>query len=107
MTISMNPNDDLNSLGYTSSAPDFDFAPKDTVKPQDEEDAPTLRRIIKLLDSRKAYYASKASLALGRRNLTIEHQLILDNEHLLLIQELESMIRGTLTKVQEKQIYGR
>lgn len=97
----MNPNDDLNQLGYTSSQPDFDLAPKDVVKPQDEADAPTLERIFKILEARKAQYRSTDWFTLG--DITLENQFIIGRQMQAHIQELESLISSTITKVREHQ----
>lgn len=89
-------------LPYISSQPDFDFAPKDIAKPQDEVDAPTLVKIFQVLEARKAYYNSTEAVNFGV-DLTVENQMIINKKMLGHIQELENMITSTLTKVKETQ----
>lgn len=98
--------DELSSLGYTSSAPDFDLAPKAEVNVQDQADLPTLQKIFKLLQDRKKYYSSTDSLQYGV-DLTVEQQLILNRRQQLLIQELESMIFSAVNKVKERDDESR
>jgi len=96
-----NSNDELNSLGYVSSAPDFDFAPKVEVKAQDEADLPTMEKCMKTLENRKAHYNSRDALVYGV-DLTIENQLIINTRMVSHIQELESMLTSTINQVKEK-----
>jgi hypothetical protein len=96
----MNPNDELNQLGYASSAPDFDLAPKAEVKAQDEADLPTLEKLFKVLQARKQYYKSTDSLTLG--DLSLDNQLIVNKRIQFHIEELEVLLTSTINKVKEK-----
>jgi hypothetical protein len=101
----MNPqsgNDELNSLGYASSAPDFSgLAPATSTKPQDEADLPALLLLSRLLANRRAYYSSVDSLSYGE-DLTVENQLIINKKVVFHIQELENIVTSTVQKVKEK-----
>lgn len=96
----MNPNDEINQLGYVSSAPDLDFAPKVEVKAQDEADLPALERVSQLLKLRKAYYKSTDNFTLG--DLSLDNQFIINKQMQLHIQELESLVDTVIAKVKEK-----
>ena len=94
-------NDELNSLGYASSAPDFTgLGPVNETKPQDEADLPALIMVSRILAARRASYSSIESLTLG--DITLENQLIINKRMELLIHELESLVNGTVKKVKEK-----
>lgn len=102
----MNPNDQLNELGYASSAPDLiNFDPPVTVKPEDENDITTIERMFNLLEVRDKFYDSHSAIVYGE-TITVENQLIINHQHRLLIQELRSLLQATIIKVKEKN-YGR
>lgn len=94
-------NDELTSLGYNSSQPDLDLAPKAEVKPEDQADLPALERVLKVIQQRKAFYDSRAALTYGI-DITVENQLIVNTQLVLRLQELESLIMSTITNVREK-----
>ena len=94
-------NDDLNQLGYVSSAPDFSMAPEVDVKPEDINDLTTLQNVLRLLKDRKKYYESIDSLSLAN-GLTVENQLLVNKKMVFHIQELESLIDTTIIKIKEK-----
>lgn len=102
----MNPqsgsdNDELNTLGYASSAPDFSgLTPATDTKPQDEADYPALVMVSRVIASKKALYGSTQSLTLGE--LTLENQLIINKQMEFHIQELEDIINTTVKRVKEK-----
>lgn len=96
-----NSNDDLNQLGYVSSAPDFSMAPEVDVKPEDINDLTTLQNVLRLLKDRKKYYESIDSLSLAN-GLTVENQLLVNKKMVFHIQELESLIDTTIIKIKEK-----
>lgn len=94
-------NDELNNLGYASSAPDFSgLAPATNTKPQDEADLPALLMVSRLLANRRAYYTSVESLSIG--DLTVENQLIINKKVLFHIQELENLVNTTVQRVKER-----
>lgn len=99
--MNKNSNDDLNQLGYVSSAPDFSIAPEVDVKPEDINDLTTLQNVLRLLKDRKKYYGSIESLSLGN-GLTVENQLLVNKKMTFHIQELESLIDTTIIKIKEK-----
>jgi len=94
------PTDELNSLGYNSSQPDIDFAPKPPVNSQDEIDLPTIKRMFALIKQRRAYYDSNAALSIGI-DLTIENQVIVNRKVIQHIDELEALLRSTMSKIEE------
>jgi hypothetical protein len=93
-------NDDLNQLGYVSSAPDFSMAPEATLRPEDLAELTTMQNVSRLLKNRKKYYSSVDSLSLGN-DLTIENQLLVNKKVVFHIQEVESMIDATITRAKE------
>jgi len=94
-------NEELNGLGYNSSAPDFAaIAPKAEVSDKDVADFSTLQRVASVLSSRKAFYNSNNAIVYGE-TLTVENQHIINHQHTLLIQELESLIIGAIKNVEE------
>jgi len=96
----MNQNDELQQLGYASSAPDFMTA--DTPHPQDEADISTLVEILALVRNRKEYFQTIASLSLEDATFTVEQQLAINGKVLFHLQELESKLNSAITKVKEK-----
>lgn len=94
-------NDELSNLGYNSSQPDFDFAPRVEVKAQDQADLPALERAFKVLAARKSYYNSTAAVDFGV-DLTVENQMIINRKMLSHIQELETLLSSTIVSVREK-----
>lgn len=96
----MTSNDDLNRLGYVSSAPDFSSSDIDEPKAQDQVDLPALEAVLKVLKARKAHYKTTDSLQLG--DLSLDNQLIINKQMQFHIQELESLLTSTITKVKEK-----
>lgn len=94
-------NDELNALGYTSSAPDFaGLAGATDVRPQDEADLSALIQVSRLLKSRKEYYQRIDSIKFGV-DLTVENQSIINTRMTLLIQELEGLVNSTVQQVKE------
>lgn len=92
-------NDELNTLGYVSSAPDFGIRVEDAQNTQDEADLPTLTLVLQLLTNRKQYYLSTDSLSIGE--MTIENQLIVNKKVLFHIQELEGLVEGAIKRAKE------
>lgn len=99
--MNKNSNDDLNQLGYVSSAPDFNIAPEVNVRPEDINDLTTLQNVSRLLKDRKKYYSSVDSLSLAN-DLTVENQLLVNKKVLFHIQELESLIDTIIIKAKEQ-----
>jgi hypothetical protein len=97
----MNPNDDLSSLGYVSSAPSL--VEVDSARPRDEADLSTLEDILNLLKDRKKYYTNVDSLSLTDNKFTIDQQLAINKKVAFHIQELETMLSSAIRKVREKQ----
>lgn len=98
--MNQNPNDEINQLGYASSAPDLNLAPEVEQNYQDQADLPALEKAFKMLQARKAYYNSREALTYGV-DITVENQLIINTQIVLHIQELESLLTSTITKVRE------
>lgn len=94
-------NDELNGLGYVSSAPDLVQA--DEPHAQDEADYSTLVAIFHLLQDRKKYYRSVDSLSLDDKTFTIEQQLAVNKKVLFHIQELQGTISSAIKKVKAKR----
>ncbi len=94
-------NDELNLLGYTSSAPDFNLAPEVEVNYQDQADLPALEKSFKMLANLKNHYNSREALTYGV-DLTVENQLIINTRMVVHIQELESLLQSTINQVKEK-----
>lgn len=103
----MNPNDELNSLGYASSAPDFAFNEEIDVKPEDLADLTILEQVNRLLVDRKKYFQSIESLNLEDANFSIDQQLAINKQVLFHIQELHGLVGGTVKKAKEKLKYGQ
>lgn len=99
----MNPIDDINQLGYTSSAPDF-LVPRDVAKPQDEADLPALERVLKLINEQQQYYRTTDSISLDEDdNGTIREQMK-DNKRMVVhLDSLKMLILSTINKVRETQ----
>lgn len=94
-------NDELNSMGYASSAPDFvKLAPATNTKPQDEVDLPALLMVSRLLAARKAKYESIKSFTLG--DISLDNQLIINNQMVFHIEELQNLVDTTIQRVKEK-----
>lgn len=94
-------NDELNSLGYASSAPDFaGLTPATQTKPQDEADLPALLIVSRILEQRLAHYKSTDSFTIG--DLTLENQLIINKQMQFHIQELQNLVDTTVKRVKEK-----
>lgn len=92
-------------LAYLSSAPllvDTD----DLTVVQDEEDLPTLAQVLKLIKDRKKYYRSIDSLDLSQTEFKLKQQAFINKQHILHLQELETMITSAINKVKEKQQNG-
>lgn len=96
----MNPNDELNDLGYASSAPDL--IQIDEPHPKDEADISTLEEVLKLIQNRKAYFRSVDSLALEDKNFNVDQQLAINKRVLFHLQEIEGMVVSTIRKVRDK-----
>lgn len=96
----MNPNDELNDLGYASSAPDL--IQIDQPRPKDEAEISTLEEVIALVHNRKQFFLSVDSLALEDKVFTVEQQLAINKRVLFHLQELEGMIISSIRKVREK-----
>lgn len=95
--------DDLNALGYTSSAPDF-AVPRDGPKPIDEEQISTLEKVMILLEDRKAGYMSVMAIDETKEKSESIRTQIKDNKRMLFhISELQQLILSTINKVKEKQ----
>lgn len=93
--------DELNDLGYVSSAPDFsDIAPIDKAKSADINDLTTMEAVMQLLADRKAYYRSIDAVSLDEKNDGKLREQIKDNKRMLFhIQELEGMLTTAINKV--------
>lgn len=94
----MNPNEEL---GYVSSSPMLSVA-REQPKPIDEAEISTLEQAFNLLENRRAYYQSVDSLSLEDKTFTMEQQLAINRKVLFHVQELESLLQGTINKVREK-----
>jgi len=97
----MNPNDELNGLGYVNSAPSL--VQQDTPHPKDEAEISTLDEVFVLLENRKQYYLAIESLSLDDKNFSVDQQLSINKKVLFHIQELESKIMTVVEKVRAKQ----
>lgn len=94
-------NDELNALGYASSAPDFaNLAPASQTKPQDEADLPALQVLSRVLANRRAKYESVHALEFG--DITVENQMIINKKLVFHIQELENLVNTTIQRVKER-----
>lgn len=97
--------EELNNLGYASSAPDFaGLMPATQTKAQDEADLPALLHVQRLLANRLDYYRSTDSIAIGE--ITVENQLIINKKMVFHIQELQNLVDMTVTRVKEKLANG-
>lgn len=97
--------DELGVLGYVSSAPDFQIPEKAGPKVKDEADISTLENVFELIQNRKAYYASIDSLSLEEdvvSVLDIEQQLAVNKKVVFHLQEIETLLLGTINQVREK-----
>lgn len=97
----MNPNDDLSGLPYVSSAPSL--VPRDGPKPIDEAEISTIERLFQMIQRQKAHYTTIHSLDADDNHFTLEEQLYLNEESLRRLNEQESLLQSTITKVREKQ----
>jgi hypothetical protein len=96
-------NDELLSLGYNSSQPDFTaFALPSETRAQNEVDLPALQRVSKILKERSAYFASVSSLQVDEVDFTVKQQLLNNQRMLSLINELEGLINRTVKETKEK-----
>lgn len=93
--------DELNLLGYNSSAPDL--VEDDSPTPQDEVDVPAMTQVLRLLKKRRAFYNSNAALTVNTKDFSIKQQLALTQQMVIHIDELTSLITTTIGKVKEKQ----
>lgn len=97
----MNPNDELNALGYVASSPDL--VQLDEPHPQDEADYSTLAAVYYALQEQKKLYASIKSLILDDPVLSVEQQLVVNARMEILIQQLQNKISNVIRKVRVKQ----
>jgi hypothetical protein len=97
----MNQYDEINDLGYASSAPDL--IPIDEPHPKDEAEISTLEEVLALIYNRKQYFQSVDSLSLENKNFNVDQQLAINKQVLFHIQELESKITSVIRKVRAKQ----
>jgi len=74
----------------------------DTPHPQDEADISTLVEILALVRNRQEYFQTIASLSLEDATFTVEQQLAINGKVLFHLQELESKLNSSITKVKEK-----
>lgn len=93
--------DDLNALGYVSSAPDL--VQIDEPHPQDEADYSTLAAVYYFLQQQKKLYASTESLILDDPILTLEQQLVVNERMQIMIRQLQTKISSVIRKVRVKQ----
>jgi hypothetical protein len=89
---------ELNGLGYVSSAPDL-LGELTVNRPRDEAEISTLEEVLKLIRDRKRYYESIESLSLDDKTFTIEEQLAINKRALFHIQEIEGMVVAAVKTV--------
>jgi acetoin utilization deacetylase AcuC-like enzyme len=92
---------ELNGLGYVSSAPDL-LGELKVNRPRDEAEISTLEEVLTLIHNRKKYYESIESLSLEDKSFTIDQQLAINKRALFHIQEVESMILAAVKKVRSQ-----
>ena len=103
--VTDNANDELNALGYNSSAPDFIDMPVDEANATDVAEVTTIVQLKKLIANRRAYYQSNDCISLDPKVLavfSVEQQMAVAKKMSFHLQELESMIDSTILKVKEK-----
>lgn len=94
-------------LGYVSSSSNFiDVDPVQEVNVHDEADMPALVKVLQLINDRKAYYASIASLSARDDDFSIEEQLLVNQKVVNHLDEMQVLINDAVSKVKEAQ-YGR
>lgn len=102
-------NDELNALGYESSAPDFVNAPAAEVSQEDVAEVTTIVSVKRLLQNRQAYYQSINSIDLKPETLKVfsaEQQIAINKKVNFHLQELQSLVDSTITKVKESLNHG-
>lgn len=94
-------------LGYVSSSANFiDVDPKIEVNTNDEADMPALVKVLELINDRKAYYVSIASLSVRDADFSVEEQLLVNQKVVNHLDEIQVLINDAIGKVKEAQ-YGR
>jgi len=97
-------NDELNSFGYASSAPDLI---QDITPPlKDEEEISTIEKLYKLIQVQKAELIVNAALDTDEKKFTLKEQLHLNAELLKRLEAQERTLKLGINKVKEHQ-YGR
>ena len=97
-------NDELNSFGYASSAPDLIQDIKPPLK--DEEELSTLLQVLALIESQKALYSSISALSLDSEVLSVfsvEQQLAINLKVVMNMDTLSMKIKAAIHKVKEHQ----
>lgn len=97
-------NDELNSFGYASSAPDLIQDIKPPLK--DEEELSTLLQVLALIESQKALYSSTSALSLDAEVLSVfsvEQQLAINLKVVMNMDTLSMKIKAAINKVKEHQ----
>lgn len=93
---------DLNALGYVSSAPLL-VDDEDTKPLHDEANLATLGEVLKLLRNRRKFYQSIESLTDLKDGLALRSQLAVNRRVLFHLQEIETMVTNAIKKVEERQ----
>lgn len=91
----------MDELDYVSSSPDLKTVVR-SVKPQDETDLPTLKRVLNRLDEYIVSLESIDSLTVDEGQFTVREQLLLNQRSVLLAKELKLLIETTVNDIKEK-----
>lgn len=95
---------DLNALGYVSSAPLL-VDDEDTKPLHDEANLATLGEVLKLLRNRRKFYQSIDSIEADISRSAVIHQreVAVNKRVLFHLQEIETMVTNAIRKVEERQ----
>lgn len=97
----MNPNDELNRLGYKSSAPDL-LPRGDEPKAIDEDELSTIELLFRMIAQQKAELMSPTALDRTEKTHSLKDQLYLNDIALKNLQNQESLLVSTISKVRNK-----
>ena len=92
---------DAEELEYKSSSPLLATAPT-PVKPQDEIDLPTLKRVQTMLKSQIASYSHVDRLTVDEKDLTVQQQLAVNKAIVFHLTEVKLLVDTAITAIREK-----
>lgn len=87
-------------LDYISSSPLLGGVVETNI--HDEEDVPTLKQVLALIDAQIAAYKTIDTLNLSDPNFTVEEQLEVNSRVVTHLLELKVLVENTLGNIKEK-----